>query len=520
MDQNNNNVCDAGEPATTTDAQGNYSLPDTGNLAGQTLLVTVTSATKDLSRPAGYTFPASFTMAQIVTDAGQQHISPLSTLVTAQMQTGLSQAQATAAVTALLGGTDPNADYVATSDSATLAKAIAVVDKLTSFASGGVVDAATVRNALNAIVAKGDIASVTAADVQAQATKPVYAGANAADILAGKTYGFNSYSPYWADWNKQPARAFLQDVRSVVGGQLVTEQQEYVSGAWQAVVGNKYETVSGVYVMRPDASWSGFVPVSQYRAPLSVSVNGAKLKGVDGASGISYNYEYRVADLSGQPLTTAIPAASYAPDLQVNVTLQNQTFAQGTKAVVGLLSYDADQIVLPIWTVPCNDTQVTGAFTCGGAIPAVAEDGVTSIVTGDATTTYTSVQQAVGVGLVGRGGAFSMQLTADGQVQYFGWLSTNGGAPQKITYQGGTWSVYGRNSNVLVLEMNAAAIKALGTDPILAPVSDGAKLVVALRNGRLRLGWLYPATYAQKTYQFHGGLNQQLFSAVQAAVVP
>ncbi len=91
------------------------------------LLVTVTPQTKDLTRGQGYTFPATFTMSQIVTDAGQQNITPLSTLVTAQMQAGLSQAQATAAVQSMPGGIDPNADYVASGDSTALAKAIAIV---------------------------------------------------------------------------------------------------------------------------------------------------------------------------------------------------------------------------------------------------------------------------------------------------------------------------------------------------------------------------------------------------------
>jgi hypothetical protein len=32
------------------------------------------------------------------------------------------------------------------------------------------------------------------------------------------------------------------------------------------------------------------------------------------------------------------------------------------------------------------------------------------------------------------------------------------------------------------------------------------------------MGWLYPSTYAQKTYQFTGAINQQLLTAVNAAV--
>jgi len=39
-------------------------------------------------------------------------------------------------------------------------------------------------------------------------------------------------------------------------------------------------------------------------------------------------------------------------------------------------------------------------------------------------------------------------------------------------------------------------------------------------NGRLRMGWLYPATYAQRTYQFTSALNAQLLAGVQAATAP
>mgnify|MGYP000462366357 CR=1 FL=1 len=86
LDLNANNVCDSGEPSATTDANGNFTLPYTGDTSGKRLLVQVTPATKDLSRPAGFTFPASYTMSAVLEGGTTgQHVSPLTTLVTAQM---------------------------------------------------------------------------------------------------------------------------------------------------------------------------------------------------------------------------------------------------------------------------------------------------------------------------------------------------------------------------------------------------------------------------------------------------
>ncbi|MEN7528624.1 hypothetical protein [Cupriavidus sp. DL-D2] len=518
LDMNHNNACDSDEPSTTTDAQGNYALVARQDQLGQTLLVQVTPGTKDLSRP-GYQFPATFTLSQIVTEDGQQHITPLTTLVAAQMQAGLSQAQATEAVRTALGIADPNADYVAGGNADDLAKAIAVVDKITSFATNGVVDADTVRNTLNAIVEKGDIASVTATDVQAQAAKPVYAGANATTILAAGTYGFAGYLENWSGFTGGAIpRGLVQEVRSLRNGQITTIRQEYTGGGWSSVSADKYETMQGVYALRSDLTWSAFVPVVDYRAPLSVNAVGAKLKGVDAASGISYNYEFRTTDLSGQSLVNVLPASSYYTALSLSQQLQQQKFADGTQALVGLLSYDQDQIVLPSWNLICASPQIVNGLVCD-EIPAVKEDGRIQIVTGDATRTYSNVRDVIGQNLTGRYGTFNVSLLADGTIQYqYGRGGPNG--IEIITAAGGTWSAYGRSNDVLVLNPNADATRIIGFDPIMGPVQDGAKLVVALRNGHLRLGWLFPAAYAQKNYQFTGGLNAQLFSAVQAATVP
>ncbi|MFP3561701.1 hypothetical protein SB861_65590, partial [Paraburkholderia sp. SIMBA_049] len=82
--------------------------------------------------------------------------------------------QAIATVQGLLGGqVDPNADYLANKDATTQSLAAQVVDKLGTFATSGAIDASTVRNALNAMVTKGSVSSITQDDLTAQAKKPV-----------------------------------------------------------------------------------------------------------------------------------------------------------------------------------------------------------------------------------------------------------------------------------------------------------------------------------------------------------
>lgn len=511
---NGQGACDGSLPTATTDAKGNYGLLNNGVYLGKTLLVTITPQTRDLSRP-DFTFPASVTLSQIVTASGVQNISPFSTLITAQMQTGLSQQQATAAVSALIGGIDPNADYIASGNAQAIATATAIVDKLTSLATNGVTDPATVRNAANAMVAN-NTTDVTPDEVAAQASKPVYAGVDASSVLSQLTYALDGYLPYFANYNSTPVSSIVQDVRSISNGTVVTQQQELASGTWQPVTNGKYETMYGAYEMKTDASWSDFVPVTTYRAALPVSVNGAVLSGTDAITGISYTYEFRQADLSGQTLATAVPMNYGTSNLWQLPPLTTSAFSSGTKAYLGLLSYNADQVILPVWTPACDDVAIVNGMICDGSQPAVQEDGVISLITGDASTTYTSVQQAVGLSLEGRAGGFGMTITADGKITY-NTYDQNGTA---TVNPGGTWSVYSRNGNVLVLNLSSTALSAIGTDPLLSPVNDGAKLVLALRNGHLRMGWLYPSTYAQRTYQFTGALNAQLLAGVQATTAP
>lgn len=508
---NGQGVCDSTLPSTTTDANGNYSLPASGNLLGKTLLVTVTPQTKDLSRP-GYTFPASFTLSQIVTTDGAQNISPISTLVSAQMQTGLTQAQAVAAVSQLLGGdVDPNADYIASGNTTVATTAAAIVDKVTSLATSGAVDPATVRNTMNAIVAKGDVASVTASDVQAQASKPVYAGVDAASVLSGATYALNGYlvsfsGGYAPGTNNQ---AVVEDVRQVSGGVLTTTQQEFVGGQWQQPPAGKYDNMSGVYELKNDASWSGFVSLAQYKAGLPVTASGAFFTGTDPNTGIGFTYEYRSVDLGNQALATAVPTNFGLFNLWTLPALTGTNFTAPSTAYVGLLSYSTDQVILPLWLPPCPSPTIQNGLVCG-FLPAASEDGQIAPVLGNASTNYLSIQQAIGVPVTGQSGALSIVPMADGSIQYTDPMTS---AVSTV----GTWSVYSRNSDLLVFDIDPAKLTN-SNDAFLTPLANGAKIVVALRNTHLRMGWLYPSTYAQKTYQFTGSLNAQLLQGVQQAV--
>ncbi|EKS9844507.1 hypothetical protein QDD82_005361 [Burkholderia cepacia] len=518
LDLNNNGVCDAGEPSAITDATGQFSISYSGDANGKTLLVQVTPATKDLSRPSGFQFPASFTLSRVVQSSANQVITPLTALVTAQMQAGLSQTQAISAVQSLLGSqVDPNADYVAGNDTATQSRAAQVIDKLGTFATHGAVDAATVRNALNAMVSKGDIASVTQDDVAAQATKPVYQLADASQVLATPTYGFVDYLiSFFGGFNSTPGstnQALVRDVRRIIGTTLRTQRQENLpvgSDTWSdvglgAYNGGKYDGLAGEYVLKADGTWSDFITEPQRLAPLPLARVGTTLSGTDPTSGIGFTYETRSVDLSGQPLSTAAPAVPGFYDFAHAAPLTGTAFPSGTTAYLGIQTYSADRIVLPVSVPMCDNAAVQNGVVCG-AVPAYMDGSTIIMTSGRSSTTYTSIQQAIGTALVGQNvGVGSIELSADHR-------ATIDNAPA-------TWSVYSGNANVLVFEFAASDRAALAaSNGRLRPLVNGAQLVLALRNGRMQIGWLYPTTYADKALQFQAGLPTLLVNALNAVI--
>ncbi|KVK94150.1 hypothetical protein [Burkholderia cepacia] len=516
LDLNNDGVCDSGEPSAVTDATGQFSIPYSGDATGKTLLAQVTPSTKDLSRPTGFQFPATFTLSQTVQPTSSQIVSPLTTLVSAQMQTGLSRTQAVAAVRGLLGGqVDPNADYLANKDAATQSLAAQIVDKLGAFATNGTLDSATVRNALNAMVAKGNVGSVTQDDIAAQAGKPVYQVADASGVLGNPTYAFVDYViSFFGGYNPTPGstnQALVRDVRQIVNGALQVVREEnlpagsdtWISVGLGAYNGGKYDGLAGEYVLKADGTWSDLISETQRLAPQPLSRVGTTLSGADAASGIGFTYEARSVDLSGKPLSLAAPAIPGFIDFSHASQLTGAAFPSGTTAYLGIQTYSTDRVVLPVSVPMCDNAVVQSGLVCGG-VPAYM-DGTTIVLTsGSSSTTYTSVQQAVGIALAGLNvGLGTIQLSADHRAV--------------VDNTPGTWSAYAGNADVLVLDFATADISALTSgNGRLQPLALGAKLVVALRAGRLQVGWLYPSTYTDKSLQFASGLPGPLLTALNS----
>ncbi|GAB7534632.1 hypothetical protein [Burkholderia sp. 3C] len=518
LDLNGNGTCDAGEPSATTDSSGQFSIPYSGDATGKTLLVQVTTTTNDLARPTGFQFPASFTLSQVVQSAGTQVISPLTSLVAAQMQAGLSRAQAIAAVQALVGGSvDPNADYVAAQDATTTTLAQQVVDKLGTFAANGAVSADTVRNALNAMVVKGSVSTITSADVATQAAKPVYQIADASQVLSQPTYSFVDFLvSFFGGSDSTPGstnQALVRNVRQVVTGALQTTAQENLpvgSSTWTNVQlgaynGGKYDGLTGSYVLKADGSWSNFITETQRLAPLPLSTTGTTLSGTDPTSGIAFTYELRSVDLSGQPLATAAPVASSFYDFADAPQLTGATFPAGTTGYLGIQSYASDRIELPVSVPMCDNATVQNGAVCGSYSAYL--DGSTIVMTsGNATTTYTSVQQAVGLTLQG----WNVGIPA---------LTLSANQTASINGVAATWAIDASNPNVLILDVPATSIAGLAASSSrLRPLVLGAKLVVALRQGHLQIGWLYPTSFADKAIQFSSGLPASLTSALNAVI--
>ncbi|MGI0507061.1 hypothetical protein ABY44_28905 [Burkholderia sp. ZZQ-2] len=518
LDLNNNGVCDSGEPTAVTDGTGQFSIPYSGDTTGKTLLVQVTPTTKDQSRPAGFQFPATFTLSQVIQPTTSQVISPLTTLVGAQMQTGLSHPQAIAAVQNLLGKqVDPNADYLANSDAATQALAAQIVDKLGTFSVKGAVDAATLRNALNAMVAKGSVTAITQDDLATQAAKPVYQIADASQVLAKPTYSFVDYLiSFFGGYNPTPGstnQALVRNVRQIVNGALQTDRQENLPAGtdnWTnvglgAYNGDKYDGLAGEYALKKDGTWSNLVSETQRLTPLPLSRIGATLSGSDPVSGMGFTYEARSVDLSGQPLSFAAPAVPGFYDFAHASQLTGTIFPSGTTAYLGIQTYSADRVVLPVSVPMCDNAVVQGGLVCGG-VPAYMDGNTIVMTSGSSTTTYNSVQQAVGIAMAGLNvGLGTIQLSADHRAVVDNTL--------------GTWSAYARNANVLVLDFATADISALTSgNARLQPLALGAKLVVALRAGRLQVGWLYPSTYTDKSLQFASDLPGTLLTALNSVV--
>lgn len=490
LDMNSNNSCDVGEPTAMTDAHGDYRMVTAENVVGKKLLVMVTSATKDLSRP-GYVFPSRFTLSATIDGMDAQHITPITTMVQAQIETGATPEAALATVVSLIGGgVNLKDDYIANNNTAASAFASQVVDKVTQFAVNGATNVDAVRAVMVAIAEKGDVASVTQADVDAAAKKPVYTtDVDATTLLADSLYTPTAAVPV------SPALPSRQ--RTLLNANKLEISTERVSnaGVWSRVgnfgVGYMAENF-GVYALNVDGNFTGFIPQGDYRSSYTVaSVTGSQVNARDDRTGIDYTFDYRRADLGGKSPAAAMPS-------WVDTYLferMTRPFPLGAVAYKGSVSRSADEITVPITNYCLSAPEAV----------TITEEGFRHCnFIGDNLATYTSVDQVFGLPLpTGEG---KIRLAAGGVAQV---VDNNGNTligSDKIS-----WTRYDRNPNVLVINFTYASLGTIYMNDVYTNLlRNNGKLLVVLHNGHLKLGMMMPAKADDSVLQYTASGFDQL----------
>lgn len=199
LDLNSNNTCDAGEPSTTSGANGSYTLPPyTGNIAGLQVIAVVGPTAVDadtgvIGAGNGYSLMAPAAASQTVT--------PLTTLVSTTIAAGGGESQVSigeaisnvAASTGLPAAKIVANDYKAAADTTTATVAAATASALSqvtktlaanptiasNLTAGQIAQQAAVQvqnNLLNQIVSDGQVkvtSSTNASDIAAAVTKVV-----------------------------------------------------------------------------------------------------------------------------------------------------------------------------------------------------------------------------------------------------------------------------------------------------------------------------------------------------------
>lgn len=521
LDLDSNGSCDSGEPSTTTDENGNYGLVADAGAVGKTLLVVVDTNTRDKSRP-GISFPTGFVLSSVVNGATGQHVTPITTMVQAQVQSGKSQAAAEQAVVSLLGGkVNLKDDYIANGDSNTSAFAVQVVDKVVEFAKAGRGDVDTVRAVMNAIVTKGGVTAVTQADVDAARAKAVYtADIDAQTLLAEPLY---TYAGTLGDTSTPPKPVLVRQAwtRNGQGLQASMEELGLQASGWipspssAGALGGIY----GAYALKADGNWSPFIPAAVLDSAYNVqATQGNVIISTDASTGIGTRLEFRRAVLDSKAFVNVMPSST-SGDMLAAMT---GGFGASTTGYAVIRSEDTDMVTIP------------ASSQCGSPNP-IVEDGVQQCpLLGTPTNQYTSVLDVLtappvpfllpGLGFL-RFGPNGQLVVYDGRDASKTLLDSN-----KIS-----WSLYARNQNVMVLNVKYEDIAGYadsaaygmpgmldaryGRDQSYRDVLQlGAKFVIALHNGHLRFGLLVPAGVETSTALLKQPAFDQLTEVVKRAL--
>ncbi|WP_147299621.1 hypothetical protein [Cupriavidus taiwanensis] len=505
LDVNGNDSCDPGEPSTTTDENGNYGLVADASATGKTLLVVIDTNTRDKSRP-GYTFPAGFVLSGIVDGATGQHITPITTLVRSQVQSGKSQAAAEQAVVSLLGGKiNIKDDYIANGDGRASAFAASVVDKVVEFAKAGRGDADTVRAVMNAIATKGSVTAVSQADVDAARAKPFYtADVDAQALLAEPAY---AYAGERGDFATLPPKPIMVRQALSLSGQVLQTAMEELglqASNWVAspAGASGVAHIYGHYALKSDGGWSPFIPASGIESKLAVQAfSGNVVTTTDSNTGIGTRLEFRRTVLDGKALINAMPVSTSSDVL----TAMPGAFGAGTTGYAVIRSRDLDAVTLP------------ASAQCSSANP-IIEDGVEQCpLLGTPTQQYASVQDVLTVPPVPFLGIGYLRFGAGDQVVVYDGNDANHVLLDSSKIR---WSLYARNANVMVFDVAYADIAHF---PSLDSqygdlIKAGGKAVIALHNGHLRFGMLLPAGMETTTVLLKSSAFDHLTRAIKSAL--
>lgn len=519
-------ACDTSLPSATTDANGNYTLRVAGDVAGKQLDVIVTPSTTDLSNPS-VPFTSTFTLSAIVSGS-TQNVTPLTTMAVAQMAAGQSQQQATQAVRKLAGSAiDPGADYISGNDPGTAALAASMVSHMTALAGQGPISWSQVQATMNAYAAKGSVNGVQQSDVDAQLANPKFSTAvDASTALANPLFTVDGDLTQFilGSSNISAALSPVRENFTLSGSTLSLAQEVQSSGSWSAAspagsydAGFSGSWVSldggvGAYEMKADGSWTNWLTAAQLHPSYSLSTVGSSLVGSDPNTGDTITVSYRTADVSGQPLASALQI-DYRNPVRAAMT---GTFPSGTTAWLATTTYEHDRLMLVNeglglpWINGADVNQL--AIVNGSAMYSL----------GDPNTTYTSVQQAVGTQTDIGGGCLLLNIEANG-IATVGRSNASG-----CTYIGtdpnsypvtGSWSVYPRNANVIAISLPASigAPTVPIDDTIKNTINAGGSLVVALVNGKLMGGFSVPASAPATVAQFPSSVTDTIAASMRAA---
>jgi len=270
------------------------------------------------------------------------------------------------------------------------------------------------------------------------------------------------------------------------------------------------------YLMKTDGSWTSWLTAAQLHPSYNLSTAGANLIGSDPNTGDQVTVSYRALDVSGQPYSTALQIDYRNPVRQT----MTGTFPSGTTAYIATAAHASDQLLLV--NQGLGQSWINGAM----ANAQYVDDGnghlVARYTMGDPTATYTSVQQAVGTQTTIGGQCLFLNIEAGGVARI---VASNATGCNYANYPFalpvvGNWSVYPRNPNVITINFP----KAIGApnvpvnNQVKNVINGGGSLVVALKDGKLMGGFMFPSTAPLSVAQFPAAITDAIATSMRNAV--